>query len=98
MQGFIDLTLFRALRMVRTKPPPSRPKFLLFVRHTFRTNATKVSPRNVGAIEHLLRKGGRQLTMYEDEAVRDCWVSEEMIAWDKSRKATGSRTLEKLTV
>ncbi|THU87046.1 hypothetical protein K435DRAFT_356690 [Dendrothele bispora CBS 962.96] len=49
----------RALRMVKTKPASKQHKFSLFVRYTFRTNASSVSPRNVSTIEHLLRKGKR---------------------------------------
>lgn len=71
--------------MVATKPEPARHKFLLFVRYSFRTSASSVSPRNVSVVEHLLRKGRRQIEMYEDPAVRDCWVSTEMRAWDESR-------------
>jgi len=74
--------------MVRSKPLQTRPKFLLFVRYIFHTNASKISPRNVSAVEHLLRKGNRQIEMYEDTAVKDCWVSGEMLAWEKAWKAT----------
>ncbi|KAG6831941.1 hypothetical protein H0H92_006542 [Tricholoma furcatifolium] len=77
----------RALRMVRTKPDNTRPKFLLFVRYTFHTNASSVSSRNVSAVEHLLRKGTRQLEMYENPTVKDCWVSNEMLEWEKAWKS-----------
>ncbi|CAL1713127.1 unnamed protein product [Somion occarium] len=73
----------RALRMVRTKPPPTQEKFRLFVRYAFKTQATALSPRDVSAIEHLLRKGRRQLETYEDSQVRDCWVSKEMYEWNE---------------
>ncbi|KAF8073693.1 hypothetical protein FPV67DRAFT_1478939 [Lyophyllum atratum] len=76
----------RALRMVHSKPLHTRPKFLLFVRYAFRTNASTISPRNVSAIEHLLRKGKRQIEIYEDNAVTDCWVSGQMLAWEKAWK------------
>jgi succinate dehydrogenase assembly factor 1 len=72
--------------MVNTKPLPTRPKFLLLVRYTFRINASIVSPRDVGAIEHLMRKGRRQLEMYEDHGVTDCWMSGDMLKWDKMQK------------
>jgi len=72
--------------MVKTKPISSQHKFSLFVRYTFRTNASSVSPRNVSAIEHLLRKGKKQLELYEEPSVKDCWVSEEMKRWDESSK------------
>ncbi|TFK40785.1 hypothetical protein BDQ12DRAFT_648041 [Crucibulum laeve] len=79
------LSLYRrALRMVKTKPPATRTKFLLFIRYTFHTNASSVTPRNVSAIEHMLRKGRRQLETYEDPSVKDCWVSDEMVAWNDS--------------
>jgi len=86
------LSLYRrALRMVRTKPDSTRPKFDLMVRYIFHTQASSVSPREVSAIEHLLRRGVRQIEMYEDAAVKDCWVSQEMKDWSeahRSRKVT----------
>src|SRR6267154_1350318 len=65
-----------ALRMVHTKPVLTQPKFLLFVRYTFHTQASSVSPRDVAAIEHLLRRGKRQLEIYEQPSVRDCQISQ----------------------
>ena len=81
----------RALRMARSKPPAAQPKFRLFVRFTFHMNASKVSPRNVSFIEHLLRKGVRQIEAYEDPAVKDCWVSEEMVSWDNDMRMAVQR-------
>ncbi|KIK52048.1 hypothetical protein GYMLUDRAFT_180533 [Collybiopsis luxurians FD-317 M1] len=79
------LSLYRrALRMVKTKPPSTQDKFSLFVRYTFRQNASSVSPRDVNAIEHLMRKGKRQLEMYEHPSVKDCRVSHEMREWQKN--------------
>lgn len=71
-----------ALRMVRTKPPSSQPRFLLFVKYSFRTQAASVGARDVAAIEHLLRKGRRQLEGLEEPGVKDCWVSKEMKEWE----------------
>ncbi|KAH9936314.1 uncharacterized protein B0H18DRAFT_1113723 [Fomitopsis serialis] len=71
----------RALRMAHSKPPAVREKFDLFVRYTFKTRASSVSPRDVAAIEHLLRHGRRQVEMYEDSKVRNCFVSTEMMEW-----------------
>ncbi|KAI0822290.1 hypothetical protein BC628DRAFT_1390370 [Trametes gibbosa] len=71
----------RALRMANTKPLSSQPKFRIFVRYSFKTQAAAISPRNISAIEHLLRRGKRQIEMYEDPNVRDCWVSSEMMEW-----------------
>ena len=74
----------RALRMTRTKPASTRPKFELFVRHAFHTSAASVSPRELTTIEYLLRKGGRQLEMFESADVRDITLSQEMLAWGRS--------------
>ncbi|KAI0372162.1 hypothetical protein BV20DRAFT_940170 [Pilatotrama ljubarskyi] len=90
------LSLYRrALRMVNTKPPSSQPKFRLFVRYSFKTQATAVSPRDISTIEHLLRRGRRQIEMYEDPKVRDCWVSSEMVQWgeqNRGRREEASRS------
>ncbi|KAI8978664.1 hypothetical protein BD414DRAFT_374663, partial [Trametes punicea] len=76
----------RALRTVNTKPPAAQPKFRLLARYSFRTQAAAVSPRDISAIEHLLRKGRQQLEIYEDPKVRDCWVSTEMVQWGEKNK------------
>ena len=79
--------------MVNTKPASVQPKFRLFVRYTFKTQAASVSPRDISAIEHLLRRGRRQLEMYEDPQVRDCFVSGDMVQWEernRGRKALPS--------
>jgi succinate dehydrogenase assembly factor 1 len=68
----------RALRIPSTKPPAVRSKFRLFIRHSFRSQASLVSSRNVSAVEHLLRKGRRQIEGLEAPAVKDVWISEEM--------------------
>ncbi|KAI0632126.1 hypothetical protein C8Q77DRAFT_1123937 [Trametes polyzona] len=85
----------RALRMVNSKPPAAQPKFRLFVRYSFKTQANAISPRDISAIEHLLRRGKRQIEMYEDPNVRDCWVSREMVEWgerNNGRKEEQHRT------
>lgn len=69
--------------MVQTKPTTTRPKFYLFIRYTFKTQAAAISPRDVSAVEHLLRKGRRQLETYEDSKVRDIWVSNDMREWER---------------
>ncbi|KAI9454818.1 hypothetical protein HD554DRAFT_2149715 [Boletus coccyginus] len=72
--------------MVRTKPPHAQPKFSLFVRYTFHTQASSLSPRNVAAVEHLLRRGTRQIEMYENPSVKDCQISQTMIDWEQARR------------
>lgn len=75
---------YSALRMVKTKPPSTQEKFSLYIRYNFRTNASSISPRDVSAIEHLIRKGKRQLEMYEQSSVKDIWISEDMQNWQKN--------------
>ncbi|KAH9841567.1 uncharacterized protein C8Q71DRAFT_737673 [Rhodofomes roseus] len=81
----------RALRMVHSKPSAVRENFDLFVRYTFRTRASSVSPRDVAAIEHLLRHGRRQVEIYEDSKVRNCFVSREMMEWGQQHGGRTSR-------
>lgn len=72
--------------MAHSKPSAVREKFDLFVRYTFRTRAASVAPRDVAAIEHLLRHGRRQVEMYEDSKVRNCFVNRAMSEWDLAHK------------
>jgi len=67
--------------MVYTKPPHAQSNFRLLVRYTFHINAATVSQKNIPVIEHLLRQGTRQIESYEEPAVIDCIVSEQMVAW-----------------
>ncbi|KAF4590151.1 hypothetical protein EYR40_009451 [Pleurotus pulmonarius] len=76
----------RALRMASTKPPSAQPRFFLFVRFTFRQQSASVSSRDVAAIEHLIRKGRRQIEAFEDKSVKDCWVSAEMKHWESTHR------------
>jgi len=79
-----------ALRISRTKPAETKAKFDILIRHTFRTQAASVSPRQISAIEHLLRKCKRQLETYESPLVKDCYVSQEMKEWNRTfRRASG---------
>jgi len=77
--------------MVQAKPKEAQPKFRLLVRYTFHMSAANVSSRNISFIEHLLRKGTRQIESYEDPTVTDCWVSKEMVAWNDACKQIESR-------
>ena len=61
--------------MAHAKPPTTQDKFRLFVRYTFRTQAAALSHRDVSAIEHLLRKGRRQLETFEDGTVKDVRIA-----------------------
>lgn len=78
------ICFYSALRMVKTKPPSTQEKFSLYIRYNFRMNASNISPRDVSAIEHLIRKGKRQLEMYEQSSVKDIWISEDMQNWQKN--------------
>ncbi|KIO06177.1 hypothetical protein M404DRAFT_139724 [Pisolithus tinctorius Marx 270] len=82
----------RALRMVRTKPPHTQDKFSLLVRYMFHVQASAVSPRKVSAIEHLLRRGRRQIELYENPSIRDCHISQDMRDWEQSRRKYHSQT------
>ncbi|KAG9315908.1 hypothetical protein JVU11DRAFT_3558 [Chiua virens] len=64
----------RALRMIRTKPPESQPKFSLYC-----------PPVTSHAIEHLLRRGKRQIEMYENSSIKDCQISQAMVNWERAR-------------
>ncbi|KAF8599459.1 hypothetical protein BDV93DRAFT_449305 [Ceratobasidium sp. AG-I] len=70
----------RALRMVNSKPPLTRPNFNILVQYEFRVRGA-VSPRNVNAVEYLMRQGRKKLEMMEDRGVKDCWVGGEMRTW-----------------
>jgi succinate dehydrogenase assembly factor 1 len=67
--------------MAIRKPEENRAKFYLMSRYNFRATASTVSPRNVGAIEHLIRMGRRRAQMYEDPNIKDCMVSSDMMKW-----------------
>jgi len=78
--------------MVRTKPPSAQEKFLLFTRYHFRERGgpARVSPRNITAVEYLVRQGLKQVEMFENPATKDCRVSEEMRKWEEGwRNSTG---------
>ncbi|KAF8326987.1 uncharacterized protein EI90DRAFT_2891704, partial [Cantharellus anzutake] len=76
------LSLYRrALRMTRSKPPEAQLKFRLFVNYHFHKNASSILARDVGTVEYLLRQGTKQIEMYENKSIRDCWVTNEMLDW-----------------
>lgn len=72
--------------MVRDKPLPVQPKFRLFVDYEFRHNGARVNPRDIATVEYVIRKGLKQVEMYENKSIKDCWVSREMIEWGRARK------------
>jgi succinate dehydrogenase assembly factor 1 len=67
------------LTCVRLKPPPSRPALHKYIGDQFRLNATKVTPKDITAVEFLLRKGRRSLEMLEDPHTQG--VSVPMVDW-----------------
>jgi len=77
--------------MVRTKPEPVQPKFLLFTRYHFRGRGGTVSPRNITAIEYMVRQGMKQVEMFENPAIKDCWVTDDMRKWDTAWKGAGGK-------
>ncbi|KAK4888530.1 hypothetical protein LTR27_012591 [Elasticomyces elasticus] len=60
----------RCLRACRTKPSETRPNFEGFARREFAKNMA-VDKKDFGTIEFLLRKGNRQLEIYEQKGVRN---------------------------
>jgi len=78
----------RAIRMTRTKPPGNREKFTIFVAYTFRRNSKLVSPRDISTIEYMIRQGTKQLEMYENPALRDCFLTDEMAKWAQDNQGT----------
>lgn len=72
--------------MVRTKPLHTQAKFALFVRYMFHTQASLVSPHNITAVEHLLRRGRGQIELYESPSVSDCHVSQAMKDWEQRHR------------
>ncbi|KAJ6584985.1 hypothetical protein B0H19DRAFT_927515 [Mycena capillaripes] len=86
------LSLYRrALRIPRTKPLETRSKWDLMIRFTFRKSAASASPRAISVIEHLLRTYTRQVSMYEDKSVKDCWLSAEMREWETAHPKKRTR-------
>jgi len=73
--------------MVRTKPESVQPKFLLFARYHFRERGGAVSSRNITAIEYMVRQGTKQVEMFENRAIKDCWVTDEMRKWGMETRA-----------
>ncbi|TKA73216.1 hypothetical protein B0A55_07773 [Friedmanniomyces simplex] len=66
------LSLYRrCLRACRLKPPTTRPNFESFTRREFARNLKAVDKKDFGTIEFMLRKGNRQLGVYEQRGVRD---------------------------
>ncbi|KZS92294.1 hypothetical protein SISNIDRAFT_456050 [Sistotremastrum niveocremeum HHB9708] len=64
----------RALRIPRHKPVATQEKFYVLIRGTLRDMATSVGPRDISAIEFLMRRATRMCEGWEDPGVRDCWL------------------------
>ncbi|EMC99230.1 hypothetical protein BAUCODRAFT_64663 [Baudoinia panamericana UAMH 10762] len=63
------LSLYRScLRATRTKPAGTRPNFAAFARREFEKHV-KMDKKDFGTIEFMLRKGRRQLEIYEQPGV-----------------------------
>lgn len=60
----------RCLRAARLKPTANRPNFEAFARREFARNIT-VDKKDFSAIEFLLRKGHKQLEIYEAPNIRN---------------------------
>ncbi|KAL1640346.1 hypothetical protein SLS58_007019 [Diplodia intermedia] len=65
------LSLYRqCLRVARAKPQETRKHFEQFARQEFEKSLA-LEKRDFGAIEYMLRRGHRQLEIYEDPGIRD---------------------------
>lgn len=65
------LSLYRrCLRASRKKPEDTRRNFIEFARDEFRRHAA-IDKKDFSAIEHLLRRGQRQLKIYENASIRN---------------------------
>ncbi|ORY11265.1 complex 1 protein-domain-containing protein [Clohesyomyces aquaticus] len=65
------LKLYRqCIRAVRLKPDDTRENFRAFAREEFRKNVA-MDKKDFGTIEYLLRRGRRQLEIYQDEGIRN---------------------------
>jgi len=60
----------RCLRAAMKKPEETRQNFVVFAREEFKKNA-EIDKKDFSAIEHLLRKGQRQLEIYENPSIRN---------------------------
>jgi succinate dehydrogenase assembly factor 1 len=58
------------LRAALRKPEDTRQNFINFTRAEFRKNA-ELDKKDFAAIEHLLRRGQRQLEIYESASIRN---------------------------
>ncbi|CAB4436421.1 unnamed protein product [Rhizophagus irregularis] len=59
----------KCCRAVRKKPIETQNRFQQFVRSQFRQHT--ILPRDHNMIEYMLRKGKRQLEVYENDSVKD---------------------------
>ncbi|KAF2474626.1 uncharacterized protein BDR25DRAFT_215504 [Lindgomyces ingoldianus] len=65
------LSLYRqCIRALRDKPNDTRENFRLFVREEFRKHIN-VDRKDFSTIEYLLRRGHRQLDIYQDPGIRN---------------------------
>lgn len=68
------LSLYRScLRAARHKPASTRPNFEAFARREFARNIS-LDKKDFGAIEFLLRKGHKQLEVYEAKNITNIAV------------------------
>ena len=88
MHSYTDCCKKRAIRMTRTKPLGNRDKFTIFVAYTFRKDSKVVSPRDIATIEYMIRQGTKQLEIYENPALRDCFLTDAMAEWARENQNT----------
>lgn len=70
LQRDVLLLYRKCLRAARLKPEETRHNFVAFARDEFREHE-HISKKDFATIEFLLRKGQRQLEMYESPGIRN---------------------------
>ncbi|KAJ9054046.1 hypothetical protein DSO57_1026136 [Entomophthora muscae] len=69
------LGLYRSvLRAIRLKPEANQPRFIKFARGEFEKNTREIKAKDFQSIEFLLRKGRRQLEIYQSSSITNIHV------------------------
>ncbi|GAA5982921.1 hypothetical protein JCM11641_002627 [Rhodosporidiobolus odoratus] len=83
----------RSLQMVATKPLETRSSWFAFVAHQFRAPhlGGALRKKDVAAIEHLLRRGDKQLETFSASSVKSVAVPDEAWEWKQGWVASGGK-------
>ncbi|CEQ42084.1 SPOSA6832_03870, partial [Sporobolomyces salmonicolor] len=83
----------RSLQMIASKPLETRPAWFAFVSHQFRhrEQGGGLRRKDHSAIEHLLRRGEKQLEVYSSSGVRNVVVPDDAHEWPLGWVAKGGK-------